>query len=307
MNRKVILLVAFLSVVWGTTYIATKIAISSIPVYLMVGLRELAAGLLMLTVAFILESPSKIKLKRLLISSILGLGFFTGARGFMTLALDYIPSGTTALIYSLIPIYVIFLNFFTPNFYINRKIIIGVLLGAIGMIMVFKDNLSAEIWLSNITGIAIALLGAFCWAGTSIISKENKDESPLLFRAASQLIVGGLALLIISQTTGEMVSIEMFTWRSVSALSYLVVFGSVLGFLAFSFSIKKYPVAQISVYAYINPFVAAFLGWYMLNETLSLYLVVSFLIAIMGVYLVNEGYRQKNRSNLKQHGTKITN
>jgi drug/metabolite transporter (DMT)-like permease len=80
-----------------------------------------------------------------------------------------------------------------------------------------------------------------------------------------------------------------------------------LGFLAFSFSIKKYPVAQISVYAYINPFVAAFLGWYMLNETLSLYLVVSFLIAIMGVYLVNEGYRQKNRSNLKQHGTKITN
>ena len=293
MSGRAILPISVLSFIWGTTYIATKFAIQEIPVFLMVGLREFVAGLILLVIAFLKEDMKSIRPKELIITTVFGLGYFTGARGLMTISLAYIPAGITALIYSLIPIYVIILNLFNPRIYLNQRIIIGIIFGLFGMLIVFQDSLSSDLRYANIIGLLLALIGAFSWASTSLIAKNFQQKNPIAIRVSMQLLLGGAGLLILSYLSGETLPEKMPGWVSLISIFYLIVFGSIVGFLVFSHAIREYPVAQISVYAYINPLVAAVLGYTLLQESYDIFLLLSFIITLYGVYLVNSGYREQ--------------
>ncbi len=286
-------IIGFLGIVWGTTYIATKIAIQSVPVFMMTGIRELIGGLLLLVLAFIFEKPPRLHLPTILGQGIFGLGFFTGARGLMTLSVDFIPAGLAALVYSLIPIYVLFLNAFTGNFFINRPIIIGLLLGAIGMFSVFHESLKHVMNINHMIGIGVAFAGALSWALTSIIVKGKREVLPPIYRSSIQMLFGATGLWILSWANRETLIPEAIDMKIVLAILYLAIVGSVAGFLAYMYAIKYLPVARVTLYAYINPFVALFLGWLVLHEPLTLELLISFTITISGVFLVNWGYRLK--------------
>ena len=287
-----LLAVAYLSFVWGTTYLAVKVAIRTVPVFMMAGARELVAGILLLTFAFAVEKPNKYPVADLVRQGAYGFGFFTGTRGLMALSLVYIPSGLVALIFSLIPVYVLFLNIFTGNFFINRRIILGMLLGALGMLLVFRESLKGILSLEHLIGLGIAFLAALSWAGTSVIVSEKKETMSPLFRSSVQLLFGAVGLWAISFFSGESVDLAAVELKAILAILYLAVFGSVAAFVAFIFAIKHLPVARATLYAYINPFVALFLGWMFLNELLNIELALSFSVTIAGVFLVNRGYRQ---------------
>lgn len=286
-----LLIVAYLSFVWGTTYIAVKIAIRSVPVFMMAGVREVVAGLLLLVLAFVVEKPRRYSPGLLVRQGLYGLGFFTGTRGLMALALNYTTAGLVALIFSLIPVYVLFLNFFVGKFFINRKIIFGMLLGALGMLLVFRESLTNLLDWDQLLGIGVAFLAALSWAGTSVIVSEKKETMPPLTRASVQLFFGAAGLGVISFLTGESVDLATVEVEAVMAILYLAVFGSVIAFVGFMFAIRHLPVARATLYAYINPFVALFLGWSILGEPLSLELLLSFSVTLAGVFLVNRGYR----------------
>jgi len=287
-----ILIIAFLSIVWGVTYIATKIAIKAIPVFMLTGIRELVAGLILLGLALVIEKPRNYRISTLIGQGIFGIGFFTGARGLMTLSLDFIPTGLVALVYSLIPIYVLFLNAFVGQFFINRQIIVGLLLGALGMVSVFHESLRHILSMYHVIGIGIAFMGALSWAGTSVwISGKKHEALPPIFRSAIQLIFGAAGLWILSLINQESLVWSAIDTQTIVAMLYLILFGSVSGFVAYSFAIKHLPVAKVTLYAYINPFVALFLGWLVLHEPISVELLLSFSVTLLGVYLVNRGFR----------------
>lgn len=284
--------VAYLSLVWGTTYLAVKVAIRSVPVFAMAGSRELLAGMLLLALAFVREKPRRYAVGDLVRQGVYGFGFFTGTRGLMALSLVYVQSGLVALVFSLIPVYVLFLNAFTGNFFINRKIVLGMLLGALGMFLVFRESLKDILDLEHMVGLGIAFLAALSWAGTSVIVSEKKETMPPLFRSGVQLMFGAAGLWLISLFSGESIDWAAVEPEAILAIVYLAVFGSVIAFVSFIFAIKYLPVARATLYAYINPFVALFLGWLFLREPLTLELLLSFSLTIVGVYLVNRGYRR---------------
>ena len=290
-------MVAYLSIVWGTTYIAVKIAIRTVPVFMMTGFRETLAGAILLGIALIVEKPKRYPLGEIIRQGVYGFGFFTAARGMMTLSLDYVQSGLVALVYSLIPLYVLFLNALTGHFFINRQILIGVALGALGMFLVFREGLKDLFGMDQFIGLGVALLGALSWAGTSVLVSGKKETMSPLFRSAIQLFFGAAGLWLISLISGESVDLGEVGVEAVLAILYLALFGSVAAFVAFVFAIRQLPVARVTLYAYINPFVALFLGWLVLGEPLSLELLMSFSVTLAGVYLVNLGYRKHNAAN----------
>jgi drug/metabolite transporter (DMT)-like permease len=288
-----VIAIVFLSIVWGTTHVAVKFAIQTIPVFFMAGIRELLAGSIFLAFSYFREKQDRINWPEILRQGLFGLGFFTSARGLMVLGLDYAPAGLVSLVFSLIPVYVLLINALFGRGFVNRQIIIGLLLGGLGMLLVFRESLlELEGW-EAIIGMGIALGGAFCWAGTSVLLTDGRDgDLPPLFRSGVQLIFGALGLLLISGVTLEPVDILSFSLTSVLAVLYLVVFGSILAFGSYVFAIKHLPVAQVTIYAYFNPFVALFLGWLLLGELLSTELVLSFGVTLLGVYVLNRGYKR---------------
>ncbi len=294
-KRNALLCVAFLALVWGTTFIATKIAIRTVPVFFMIASRELTAGLLMGVLARSIGKFRPMSWATLGRHALYGLGFFTGARGLMTLALDYAPAGLVALMFSLIPVYVLFINLIIGHAYFNRQIGWGLGLGATGMLLVFRESLSGLFDLNNLVGVGIAMLAAFCWAGTSIIVAARKDKLPPAQKSSVQLLSGSLGLFLLSLITGETAQLVDFTFDAVLSMCYLVIFGSLAAFLAFQYAIKHLPVGRATVYAYVNPFVALFFAWLILSEPLSPELVLFFGITMAGVFLVNKGYRKTAR------------
>lgn len=288
-----LLLVGYLSLVWGTTYLAVKIAIRTVPIFMMTGMRELMAGSLLLLLALAVERPKGFSLATIVRQGVYGIGFFTAARGLMALSLDYVQSGVVALIFSLIPVYVLFLNVFVGQFYFNRQIGLGIGLGVVGMLLTFQDSLGAVGTGNGLLGIGIALLAAFSWAGTSVWVAGKEEKLPPLFRSAVQLLFGAAGLGLISLLRGERVDLGAVAPEAWLAITYLAVFGSVAAFLAFMFAIKHLPVARATLYAYLNPFVALFLGWLVLEEPLTLGLFGAFTLTLAGVFLVNRGYGRK--------------
>ncbi len=284
------LAILFLCFVWGTTHIAVKYAIQTIPVFFMAGVRELIAGGIFLLLSWWLEKPQSIDWKEVLRQGLFGLGFFAFARGLMVLGLNYAPAGLVALVFSLIPVYVLLINLLMGQGGINRRIATGLLLGAVGMFLVFRESLFNLQGTGALLGMGIALGGAVCWAGTSVLLSDGRGgELPAMFRSAVQLIFGALGLLLVSGLLMEPVDVSRVSAASLLGLGYLVLFGSIAGFGSYVYAIKHLPVGQVTLYAYINPFVALFFGWLLLDELLTVELLLSFGVTLAGVWLLSRG------------------
>ncbi|NRA52471.1 MAG: EamA family transporter [Phaeodactylibacter sp.] len=287
-KRLSFLVILLLCFVWGTTHIAVKYAIQTIPVFFMAGIREFFASLIFLSFSLWLEKPRNIDWKEVLRQGLFGLGFFAFARGLMVLGLNYAPAGLVSLVFSLIPVYVLGINLLMGKGRINKRILTGLLLGALGMFLVFRESLFNLKGTDALLGMAIALGGAVCWAGTSVLLTEGREgEMPAMFRSAVQLFFGAMGLLLVSGVLLEPVDFSAFSGTSMLGVAYLVIFGSIAGFGSYVYAIKHLPVAQVTLYAYINPFVALFFGWLLLGELLTLELLLSFGVTLAGVWLLS--------------------
>ena len=275
-------------IVWGTTYLAIRIGVTDLPPMLFAGLRWIVAGMLMTILLNIrhYKLPALKDLKDLTIVGILLLGI---ANGLVVVAEQWLPSGLTALILSTLPFWVVGIEYFLPNRpKINLFIVGGLLLGTSGVVLIFARDLNIALDFNVILG-GLCLLGAvIAWSAGSIYWKYKKTDVRPLMGASVQMLIAGILQTALGLILGEQNHFHL-TQNGVFALGYLIVFGSILGYASYIYSVSNLPLSLVSTYAYINPIIAILLGWYFLDEPLTITVFIASGLILAGVSLVKRG------------------
>jgi drug/metabolite transporter (DMT)-like permease len=288
------LALAAVCIIWGTTYLALRIAVVHFPPFLFTALRQTTAGILLLGFMFMLgkaRMPAKDHLMRQAIG-----GFFmlSLGNGLVAWAEMHIPSGVAAIICSLMPVIVILINLFlSRDEKPNLPIVFGVVLGLIGIVMIFGEHFADFSNTEYRIGILLTFIAVLAWGAGSIwIKKKNTDSNPFV-NAGLQMFFGGLWCFPLSLIFDDLTTV---TWsaEAVYSLIYLIIFGSIIAYASYSYALRKLPMTIVSLYAYVNPLVAVLLGWLVLDEKLNLKIIVAFLLTVAGIYIVNRGYQLRN-------------
>lgn len=309
MNRttKAYLAVIFISIAWGTTYLAIRIAVQHYPAFLFAGLRQVIAGILMAIIGLVMYKKADISPKIIITNAIVGFFMISVGNGIVSFAEKTVPSGVAALICAMMPLNAVLLNIFmSKGEKINATIVLGLLLAMGGVALIFKDNISD---LSNplyLGGIIAIFIGTASWAFGSIKSKALTNIKNPVFNAAMQLFFGGVILLLLSPAVDSYENFDPLQPDALKAMAYLIVVGSFLAFTAYMFALKVLPVGIVTLYAYVNPLVAVILGYFILNERLTWYTALAFAGIVSGVYIVNLGYRQLKEQTKRQVPDDVT-
>lgn len=287
-----LLALAFLCILWGTVYPIIKIGVTDVPPFLYNTIRQSISGVLLVIVGLVVSKwklPEKKEILKQLFPAFL---MITIGQGFVGWALMHVPSGLTALIISLMPVYVIVIEMsISKRFHFSRLTILGVLLGIVGMVIVFRENLQDLFEPNYQIGIILTLVAGFCWAGASIFIQRNPTTMNNFHRTGFQLLIGSVGLLIFTLVFQELEKFNGFTAASIFSLGYMIVMGSIAGFMIYFYTLSKLPMIQVSVVTYVNPLVAALVAWWFFEESITIYLIIAFGVTMIGVYLINRGQK----------------
>jgi drug/metabolite transporter (DMT)-like permease len=288
------LALAAVCIIWGTTYLALRIAVSHFPPFLFTAIRQTTAGLILLAFMFTIGKAAIPRAGHLWRQAIGGFFMISLGNGLVAWAEVHIPSGVAAIICSMMPVLVIVINVMIhreekPNF----PILAGVVLGLAGIVIMFSEHLAGFSRIEYILGIAFTFTAVLAWAGGSIWIKKKNTESNLFVNAGLQMFFGGFLLFPFSLIFDDLTSV---TWSGEVAWSllYLILIGSIVAYASYAYALRKLPMTIVSLYAYINPLVAVVLGWMVLNETLNLRIWFAILLTITGIYIVNKGYQLRS-------------
>jgi drug/metabolite transporter (DMT)-like permease len=279
-------------VVWGSTYLAIRIAIETLPSFLMAGTRFTVAGLILFAFA---RRNEKVKIQAVHWRSafIVGALLLAGGNGGVVWAEHWVPSGITALIIATVPLWTVFLEIvWNKNNKIDFRTLSGIFLGFAGLWYLIRPAENA----SNIylPGALVLLTAALSWSIGSIYARRAPLPKTDLLPTAMEMIGGGSILLMLGTFSGEWLQVrpEAFSLRSVMALLFLIVFGALVGFTAYKYILKHTSPTLSATYAYVNPVIAVFLGWFVLGEPLSPRLFTGAAIILAGVFLITIGSRK---------------
>ena len=286
-----ILAFAAVYVLWGSTFLAIRYAIATIPPFLMAGARHMLAGLILFPLARLRsgERPTRANWGAALLMGALLLVIGNGG---VSWAEQIVPSGVAALLVATVSLWMVLLDWLRPGgMRPGRRVMAGLVLGFAGMALLvgpsglFGGAGGARV---NPFGATVLVIASLSWATGSVHSRRLAlPRSPLL-GTAMQCLAGGTLLTLLGLLSGQG---ARFDWSSVSlrsalALGYLVVFGSLLGFSAYTYLLGTAPPSRIATYAYVNPVVALFLGWAFAGERLSLRTLSAAAVIIAAVVLV---------------------
>lgn len=293
-NRLAYFALAFICIVWGTTYVALLIGVRHFPPFLFTTFRQMTAGILLGAFMLLVRRKNLGGWANIWRQALTGFMMITIGNGFVGWAEMYVPSGIAALIASLSPLWVVLINLaVNRSEKANGLIWAGVLTGIIGMSILFRDNL---ILLTNpqyATGTMLILIAALGWAAGGVFIKKQKARSHPILNASLQMFFGGLGCFLLSLIFDDR-SEAQWSPQMVGALVYLIIFGSLLAFAAYGYALSKLPITIVSMHAYINPLVAVLLGWLMLGEKLNLMMALAFMCIVGSLYLVNKGLKKKS-------------
>lgn len=288
------LALAAVCIIWGTTYLALRIAVLHFPPFLFTAIRQTIAGLLLLGFMFALGKASLPSADHILRQAIGGFFMISMGNGLVAWGEMHIPSGVAAIICSLMPVLVILMNMMVHrDERPTLPILVGVILGLVGIVIMFGEHLSDFSKTEYIIGILFTFAAAVAWAGGSIWIKKKHTESNPFINAGMQMFFGGFLLLPFSLAFDDL---SRVTWSDEVTYSflYLIVVGSLIAYASYAYALRKLPMTIVSLYAYINPVVAVILGWLVLDETLNMKIWIAILLIIAGIYIVNKGYQLRN-------------
>jgi drug/metabolite transporter (DMT)-like permease len=282
---------AVICIVWGTTYLALRIGVAEFPAFLFSSIRLTIAGALLIGFMLTFGKQKFPEWRTIRIQALAGFFMFAMGNGLVGWAEINVSSGLAAIISSMIPIWVILLNMrLSEGEKLNFPIVAGLLIGMGGIVMIFGQHLSEFSNPAYQLGIVALFIANISWAAGSIWIKKKNQHTNLFLNAGLQMFFGGLFLLPPSLLFDDYSKL-VFSSEIIYTLVYLILIGSILAYICFSYAIKKLPVTIVSLYAYINPLVAVFLGWLILDEKFSLQIFFAMIITVAGIYLVNRGYQ----------------
>ena len=210
------------------------------------------------------------------------------ANGLTTYAEKYITSGLASLISTLNPFFVLMLNLILGYEKLSVKTIIGIVLGMFGIFLIYQNSIADLLIPEYRQGIFAILLAIIAWAvGTIITKKGSANSLTMLMNVCVQMLIAGVVLTLIQLYITPTISTENWSSRSVIAMIYLALFGSVVGYVAFSYLISQLPSTKVTVLSYVNLVVALFLGWLILDEVITTRIILAATLIISGVFIVN--------------------
>lgn len=291
-KQKAYIALAATSIIWGTTWVAMKFGVTTMPPLQLAAIRQLIGGSTIL-LFFLLKRqalPSKKQFGQLFFLSIFT---FVLANGFSTWSLKFIPSGLGALIGALYPLSVVLIEyFFFHNKNINSSAIFGILLGIGGIVLVFYENAFHVHPEGYAVGIILAVIAMLSWSYSSITISRQKVKVNPYYAMGWQMLFGSVMMYVLSIFSGNNIPIAAIPFTSWLSIAYLVVLGSIIAMIAFIYSMKHLPTSVASLYAYINPIVAMIIGSFLLDEKITLNLIIGSIITLSGVYLVNRAMKK---------------
>ena len=289
-RAKAIFALAMVCLLWGTTWIASKEGVRNMPPLQMAGIRQIIGGLcyVLFFVARGERWPKGKEWQSILVLSFLN---FIIANGLSTWALKYISSGLAAIIGAIFPLWLVVIGLFSAKAKMPGKALLGLLLGFGGVCIIFYEHLQDFLLGDFRFGILLSLVATWAWAFGTIYTKKHAANFNPYFSIGLQMVISGIALTGVSYSATDTISIAAIVWQSWAAIAYLVIFGSVISFIAYLYALQNLSTEQASLYAYINPIVAVLLGWLIFAEKLTMFIAVGGVVTLLGVYLVNKAYK----------------
>jgi drug/metabolite transporter (DMT)-like permease len=287
-NTKAIIAWLNVCVIWGTTYLVIRIGVGHMPPMLFAGIRWVIAGVIFITVLK-WQGKSLPKAKELVHLAVVGLALIGFGNGLVVFAEQWIPSGLAALLITTVPFFMVGMESFLPKGpRLNATILTGLIMGLIGGLLIFGEDVKYLADPNNLVGV-LGLLGAvFFWSIGSLYSKYVKVDVHPLMGASVQMLIAGIVLSVVGILIGELPRLN-FEIIGLLSLAYLVIVGSLVGYCSYIYAIAKLPLSLISTYAYINPVIALFLGWIILDEKLNFQIAIAAAVIIAGVFIVKQG------------------
>ena len=294
MKTKLYLALFCVAFFWGTTFLGIRIGVETIPPFILAGIRNLISGTIIFCYLLFQKKLEKVSPKQLLRSFILAILMIVLANGLTTYAEKYITSGLASLISTLTPFCVLILNLTMGYEKLSVKTILGILLGMLGIFLIYQTSLTDLLIPEYRHGIYALLLAIFAWSvGTLLMKRGSENSLTMLMNICVQMLIAGVILTSIQFYLTPDVSVSSWSTQSIFALIYLALFGSVVGYVAFSYLLTQLPSTKVVVLSYINLVVALFLGWLILDEVITSRIITATILIISGVVVVN--YKKQNK------------
>jgi drug/metabolite transporter (DMT)-like permease len=292
MKIKIWIAMITIYIVWGSTYLAIRFAVETMPPFLMAAFRFLVAGGILYSWRRWLAKdagPTPIQWRS---AAIVGLFLLVGGNGGVVWAETRVPSNVAALVVATTPLWMVLFDFIRPKSRIVPTFgtVMGVVTGFLGMlILIGPQQLFGSSSTLDSAGVIAVLLAAIFWSLGSLYSRKAELPSSALLGTGMEMLVGGLGLLLLGTVTGEwsQLAFTQISTRSLLSLAYLIVFGALIGFSAYTWLLRNAPTPLVATYAYVNPLIAILLGFFLAGEELSLRIVLAGLIIVSSVALIN--------------------
>jgi len=274
-------------IVWGSTYLAIRVTVRTIPPLMSASIRFLVAGTLLYLWAVRrgdrqADRPRRAHWRS---AAIIGAAMLFGGNGLVSLAEQTVPSSLAALLLASIPLWMVVVRRFVLREHSGWLEVAGLVLGFGGIVLLVDPFGGGR---ADPLGVGLLLLAALSWACGSLFARRAALPNRPLVGTGMEMIAGGLVCLVMSAATGEFADLEWarISVPSVVGLGYLIVFGSWVGFAAYVWLLRAARTSLVSTYAYVNPVVAVFLGWAILDEAITLRTLVAGGIVLAAVALI---------------------
>ncbi len=281
--------------IWGSTYLAIRFAVQTIPPFLMAGTRFVIAGVLLYAWLRLRGTPAPTR-SQWRATAIVGGLLLMGGNGVLAWAEQTVPSGLAALMIATVPVWMVLLEWLRGDG--TRPTVgvaIGLALGLVGIALLADPvNLAGGNSISTV-GVIALIFAALSWATGSFYARHAPLPAASLMGTGMEMIAGGALLLAAGALTGEFgqLRLDQVSLRSLVAVGYLIVFGSWVGFSAYTWLLRAVKPALSSTYAYVNPVVAVFLGWALAGEALTVQTLLAAAIIIAAVVITTTNQPRK--------------
>lgn len=286
---------AFLAIylVWGSTYLAIRFAIETIPPFLMAGARFVVAGTLLFTFARVRGAPRPTA-RHWRSTAVVGVLLLLGGNGGVVWAEQVVPSGLAALLVATVPLWMVLLEWGAGGERPTGSVMAGVALGLLGVALLVGPSSFAGAGRVDPLGAAVLIGASLSWAAGSLYSRRASLPDVPLVGAGMHMVSGGAALLVAGILTGEgsRLAFAAISMRSALALGYLIVFGAIVGFTAYVWLLRTTSPARVATYAYVNPVIAVLLGWALAAEPLGMRVIGAAAMIVAAVALITGGGRR---------------
>src|SRR5690606_18229020 len=289
-RTKAIFALITVCILWGTTWIVSKEGLRYMPGLQLAGIRQLIAGLLYV-IYFLAKGAKMPRKKEWIIILVLSCLNFVFSNGLSTWGVKFIPAGLASIMAAIFPLWLVLISLFTSSPKVPPKAIIGFVLGFTGICIIFYEHLDSFFNPQFRFGLLPTILSTWTWTFAMLYTKKHVASFNPYFSLGLQMVIAGIALMGITAASGTAISIIAIPWQSWASIAYLVIFGSVIAFIAYLYALQNLPTEQTALYAYVNPVVAVFLGTWLLGEHLTVFIMLGGAVALLGVYMINKAYR----------------